>query len=143
MTDLGHQTMDFGPQRAEVRGPTSVLNFFNFSSRSARESSSSLRCRGFWLASNSGSTLWRERRRLSFSRQRAASSALIGGRRSADLSVASACCASTDLLSQPRATGLIIVLRPWRWLGFVVRATTLKPNESLGSRRQVLPLSPI
>jgi len=55
------------------------------------------------LTFSCSSTLCRESRRLSFSRQRAAASGLIGGRRCGALSIASACCASTDLLSQPRA----------------------------------------
>src|SRR5580698_4329368 len=109
-------TLDLGPPRT-LRPPAARpearntddrsevwFHFLSFASRSASVSSSSLRCRGFWLASNCCSTLCRDSRRLSCSRQRAASSAPIGAGRWDDFSLASACCASTDLLSHPRAT---------------------------------------
>src|ERR1700758_3152210 len=92
-------TADLGPNR----DAESVFQSPSFRSRSASASSSSFRWRALVLASSCCSTLFLESRRLSFARQRAASSGLIAGRRCDDLSRASSCWASTALLSHPRA----------------------------------------
>jgi hypothetical protein len=90
--------------RSEVEGPhhfaaggerlrASMIHCrpLSFASKSLSVSCSSFRCREFWLLSSCCSTLMRANRRLSFSRQRPASSALIRGWDGLDFSLASAC----------------------------------------------------
>src|SRR2546425_842069 len=83
--------------------PRTYRRSVSFASRSARASFSILRWRGFWADWSSCSTRLQERRKLSRCRCLAAWSGESACFISAKVGVASACCSSTDLLSQPRA----------------------------------------